>query len=179
MQPLPRPTPKDKTMADSAATVELAELVARCLALAEGAGTLIREVYETNELETRYKDAQRDPVTVADLRAQRYIQGSLARAYPTLLVIGEEDDAAVASHDDVVLNPNAGEGSQLLSSLVLPPELRTLRTADLVLWLDPLDATRSFVRPQLPSVFSSNFSDFRLSWVYLGRWIAGLPTSPP
>ena len=86
---------------------------------------------------------------------------------------------AVSSHDDVVLNPNAGEGSQLLSSLVLPPELRTLRTADLVLWLDPLDATRSFVRPQLPSVFSSNFSDFRLSWVYLGRWIAGLPTSPP
>lgn len=125
------------------ATVELSELVSYCLALAEGAGALIREVYHSPDahghgtVQTKEDDS---PVTVADLRAQRFIMGSLAARYPSLLVIGEEDDAVVAQRDEVVLLDPAVDAP----AVELPQE-STVRLADLVLWLDPLDGTRSFV----------------------------------
>ena len=89
----------------SSSRVELAALIARCVALAEGAGALIREVYhQSGAVAVTYKGGgSSDPVTTADWRAQRHIAGSLALAYPGLLVIGEEDEEAVAAQDDVPL----------------------------------------------------------------------------
>lgn len=79
-------------------------------------------------------------MTVADLRAQRFIQGSLAAAYSELTVIGEEADEQVAEQREVVLyDPVLGPPPPAVD---LPHE-HTLRLADLVLWLDPLDGTYS------------------------------------
>ena len=99
----------------SSSRVELAALIARCVALAEGAGALIHEVYhQSGAVAVTYKGGgSSDPVTTADWRAQRHIAGSLALAYPGLLVIGEEDEEAVAAQDDVPLDPGAGLGAVL------------------------------------------------------------------
>eukprot|EP01043_Picozoa_sp_COSAG02_P037914 COSAG02_NODE_2883_length_7817_cov_7.827805_4_plen_263_part_00 len=80
-------------------------------------------------------------MTVADLRAQRFIQQSLAIAHPELTVIGEEEDEAVAQQCDVALY----DPQQSPPPAVDLPQDRSLRLADLLLWLDPLDGTRSFV----------------------------------
>lgn len=121
-----------------ATTVELSELVSHCLALTDGAAALIREVYYSTDAPSVQAKADASPVTVADLNAQRYIQGSLAAIYPELLVIGEEDDVAVAQQREVALSDLAPPALHL-------PQGRTVRLEDLVLWLDPLDGTRSFV----------------------------------
>ena len=87
-----------------AETVDLGELIGRVVSLCEGAADLIREAYRGGgDLQTRFKDGVSDPVTIADLRAQRYVHGSLEAAYPALTLIGEEDDATVAHLTDVAL----------------------------------------------------------------------------
>lgn len=123
------------------ATVELSELVSYCLAIADGTSALIREVYDSPDANgTLQTKDDHSPVTAADLKAQRFIEVSLAAAYPELLVIGEEDEVATAKYHEAAL-----DGPTLAPPAVYLPQERTVRLADLVLWVDPLDGTRSFV----------------------------------
>ena len=157
----------------SSSRVELAALIARCVALAEGAGALIREVYhQSGAVAVTYKGGgSSDPVTTADWRAQRHIAGSLALAYPGLLVIGEEDEEAVAAQDDVPLDPGAGLGA-VLPEHQLPAELQSLELSGLVIWLDPLDGTRSFVERRPADVTTM------IGIAYRGAPLAGVVSFP-
>ena len=151
-----------------AEAVDLGELIGRVVSLCEGAADLIREAYRGGgDLQTRFKDGVSDPVTIADLRAQRYVHGSLEAAYPALTLIGEEDDATVAHLTDVALAD--GSDSQ---PVPVPAHLRSVALADLVVWVDPLDGTRSFVERRPADVTTM------VGIAHRGSPLAGIITFP-
>ena len=73
----------------------LMKVVASSVVIANRAGGVIRRIMQSGELATVNKAGtgeQFDPQTQADRSAQDMIVGSLAKQYPTLKVIGEEDE---------------------------------------------------------------------------------------
>jgi 3'(2'), 5'-bisphosphate nucleotidase len=95
--------------------MEYRAIVATCRSLALEAGAAIMEIHRGAELSVRSK-ADASPVTEADERADALIREGLARAFPEIPAVTEED---AASH-----------GLQ----------------ADAFFLVDPLDGTREFVR---------------------------------
>eukprot|EP00743_Colponemidia_sp_Colp-15_P010277 GILK01011302.1.p1 GENE.GILK01011302.1~~GILK01011302.1.p1 ORF type:complete len:298 (+),score=19.76 GILK01011302.1:61-954(+) len=117
--------------------VALSSLVSASIDLAERAGRLIREVVASGNLQTVDKGVD-DPQTIADIRSQRLIVSSMIKAWPGLQVIGEEE-----LHGDVAqyaVDPKM----DLVRNHQFPPHLEALSTADIVTWVDPLDATKEF-----------------------------------
>lgn len=123
--------------------VEAAEVLAVCIALAFRAGEIIRAVSASGELHTTMKGVN-DPCTLADLTAQKLIVSTLARHFPGLVVIGEEEvegDESTAATD---IDPAATSALLGVS--------RRLRLDNTVVWVDPLDGTIAFVRGDLAGV---------------------------
>jgi 3'(2'), 5'-bisphosphate nucleotidase len=70
--------------------IKASELISVCIQLAQTAGDLARNTYETGTLNTEMK-GENDPVTQADKDSQILIEATLYKLYPNLKVIGEED----------------------------------------------------------------------------------------
>ena len=68
----------------------LLRLISSSVAIANGAGRIIREVMNKGELGIIEKGVN-DPQTEADRRAQHCIISNLSRQFPSLKIIGEED----------------------------------------------------------------------------------------
>ena len=125
--------------------IQVADLLAVCLAVAFKAGETIRRVQATGQLQVTLKGVD-DPCTLADLSAQRLILATLSRYFPTLTIIGEETTPP---------DPSAALDLPLSS---LASDLRgvvgggTLNTDEVVVWVDPLDGTNAFVKGELDCV---------------------------
>ena len=140
-----------------AADLELLDLLAHCRAATDAAAELIRAGYSMASPSAANLKADGDPVTDVDLAAQRLIVTVLRRAYPTLAVIGEEDEDDLSGAG---LAPGAVAAARAALVAELPGWLPTpsagaataaaaagqrLAVHELVVWVDPLDGTRAFL----------------------------------
>lgn len=124
------------------ATVGLRDVVAACIVAAEVAGDEIRRLRTSTEWEVEWK-APGSPVTSADTAAEALILGVLRdRLGGGLTIIGEEGEQARSpAPEQLPGEPDLGE----LPDAELPRDRLTF-------YVDPLDATGSFVRGRLHRV---------------------------
>lgn len=122
-----------------AARVSAARLLSACVQLAASAGAIVREVQASGALDTRYKGHE-DPVTEADLRAQRLIEGTLRWAFPAISVRGEEN--IVCAEADVCKEVDW----ELVPESLFSEETRELQAEEVTVWVDPLDGTINFTK---------------------------------
>lgn len=126
--------------------VNVGHVLSASIALARQAATLIRQVRASGDLGTSDKGVD-DPVTRADVGAQRLIISGLRALWPSLAIVGEEDtpDLQPAEHaPDVSLVPSDS----------VPAEWRAVPVSELCVYLDPLDATKEFTLGVLPCVMT-------------------------
>jgi len=81
--------------------INVAEFLSVCIFLSEECGKVIRTVHESGVLQTEAKGVE-NPVTVADFRVQKTIVSCLHQLYPSLRVVGEEDDEKIAHFESAV-----------------------------------------------------------------------------
>jgi len=150
---------------------DLCELLSACIDAAERAADVILAVQRGGNLGTKFK-VEQDPVTIADVEAQKVIEATLGVGFQGLTVIGEE---TLLQEELKILRkstspPDKSLVAKLVKNKVLP--LRSLCKKDVVVWVDPLDGTKCFV-------------DGRYEWVttlvgiaYKGTPIAGVVNYP-
>jgi 3'(2'), 5'-bisphosphate nucleotidase len=116
--------------------VNVGVLLSASLSLARQAGRIIRSVSQSGDLGTLQKGID-DPVTRADVAAQRLIVGGLWSVFPGLALVGEEDTPdVVASAEQPRLD--------LIDLESVPRDLRAVPLEELCVYIDPLDATKEF-----------------------------------
>lgn len=105
-----------------------------------------------------YKEANdaRSALTVADTSAQRVIVSSILGKYPSLNLVGEEDESVEVDkeyerelRDDLLANYEWTTSSGGAVGEAPPTELDM---SELVVYVDPLDGTREFVEGRLDNV---------------------------
>lgn len=134
--------------------VPLNALLSTCVDAARLGCREIRAVQanrESNGLDVMSKPGEEFRYTVlteADLAAQQAIVSALRAAWPGLLVVGEEDDAAAAEKGV------PGEEPPVLSKDLCADAAceRAVPMADIAVFVDPLDGTREFVEGRLGNV---------------------------
>lgn len=138
-------------------TLNINEFFSVATQLAFQAAAIIRDVGESKQFHKQMKDVD-DPLTVADLKAQTTIITGLKHFWyhhtplihfrPHLRIIGEEDTdfQGDLAFDFNALNPNLLKTDLTNSLNALPIN------DDLVVWVDPLDGTLSFVNGELDAV---------------------------
>ncbi|GKT34898.1 Inositol monophosphatase-like protein [Aduncisulcus paluster] len=136
-------------------TFDLVKLLKYLIPIILNAGDMIKIVAESGKLDTKTKGDD-SPVTIADKTAQYIIASNIRKEYPDIHLVGEEGHVT----KDII--PPWLE-KKLVSSLVpftpdggsefLVPTPYTdlslgdgLKESDLVMFIDPLDATQAFVR---------------------------------
>ncbi|CAG0887977.1 unnamed protein product [Cyprideis torosa] len=129
----------------------LVRILGSAISCAKHAGSLIRAVHSSGVLGTIDKGID-DPQTEADRQSHACIVNSLKKKFPEVLVIGEEDESEAVSEklfDTFVETEEIPES--LLDSNALPESITSVRGAseEIVIWVDPLDATREFIMPGL------------------------------
>ncbi len=103
------------------------------------------------------KGEARSAMTVADTAAQKIIVSSLLKSFPSLRIIGEEDDSVERDDEmescSVVLNLDLELDFQtVFQNSKLPVVPDELDLDDIVVYVDPLDGTREFVEGRLDNV---------------------------
>mmetsp|Transcript_11216 Transcript_11216/g.22066 ORF Transcript_11216/g.22066 Transcript_11216/m.22066 type:complete len:304 (+) Transcript_11216:759-1670(+) len=130
--------------------IRTSELFSAILLLNQKAIQTIKAVDATGHLNTVNKGTKEklDPCTDADLRAQQIIVSNLQFYFPELPIVGEErveaDPSAIIP--DLDLN--------LVQPSVIPAGLCELNVDELIVWIDPLDATLEYVQRNLEVVTS-------------------------
>ena len=118
----------------------VSQVVEAMVASARAAGEAIRREREGGDLGVRWKDPG-SPVTSADVAAERTVRGVLReRLGAALRIVGEESVSAI--HETACPVEVLPDG--------LPDE--TWSADSLIIWVDPLDATGSFLRGRLDRV---------------------------
>ena len=107
---------------------------------------VMKSVLQSKNLSTQYKGDVKEPFTEADVKIQTFIFSGLKYHFPTLNVQGEEDevyegkfDVDPATFKKDVIDVKLFEGK-------IPEEFDT---NDAVVWVDPIDATASFISGDL------------------------------
>jgi 3'(2'), 5'-bisphosphate nucleotidase len=151
-------------------TVDLVRLVSSCIDVAGRAGTLIQQVFVSNEWENTTIDKTTlpqdipgpgymlDPRTVADLKSQNLIIGCLNHSFPHIKLIGEEDEEECKKFEvqregkarDVYFTSDLGKLTRF--EHMFPKRMRALPADELLIWIDPLDGTGEFIRRKFDSV---------------------------
>jgi len=154
------------------AKCDLCELLSACVDAAERAGKVIVKVQKEGNLGIKYK-IEDDPVTIADIEAQKVIEATLGVGFEGLPVIGEE--VLQQNELETLRRSTSPPDKSLVSKFLMKDQvlpLRTLHTKDIVVWVDPLDGTKCFV-------------DGKYEWVttlvgiaYKGTPIAGVISYP-
>ncbi|XP_059488072.1 3'(2'),5'-bisphosphate nucleotidase 1 [Neocloeon triangulifer] len=124
-------------------------IVASSVSAANQAGKIIRDVMSKGELGIVDKGVN-DLQTEADRTAQRCIVSSLSKQFPSIKIIGEEDQGGqecplppewlVTDSDPGVLN------------LQCPKDLQNVKEEEVVVWVDPLDGTSEYTQGLLDHV---------------------------
>ncbi|XP_076052666.1 3'(2'),5'-bisphosphate nucleotidase 1 isoform X1 [Oratosquilla oratoria] len=120
----------------------LNRLIASSVAIANQAGKIIRDVMKKGELGIVEKEHANDLQTEADRAAQQCIIGSLAKQFPKIKIIGEEEDEPERESCGWTLDVNN------LPSVAMscPPHLLALKEEEVVVWVDPLDGTSEYTQ---------------------------------
>ena len=99
------------------------------------------------------KGEARSAMTVADTAAQKIIVSSLLKSFPSLCIIGEEDESVerngARGSVDLNLHLNLDFATADFQDSMVPDELDL---DDIVVYVDPLDGTREFVEGRLDNV---------------------------
>ncbi|XP_053737959.1 3'(2'),5'-bisphosphate nucleotidase 1 isoform X1 [Synchiropus splendidus] len=115
-------------------------LVASAFSVAERAGEIVRKVLHSGELGIVEKTGANDLQTLADRLAQQSICASLARRFPKVTIIGEEDLPSEEVSEDLI---ESGQSEEILQK-TCPVELSGITEEELVVWVDPLDGTKEY-----------------------------------
>nr|KAF6395037.1 3'(2'), 5'-bisphosphate nucleotidase 1 [Rousettus aegyptiacus] len=146
----------------------LMRLVASAYAIAQKAGTIVRGVIAEGDLGIVEKTCPTDLQTKADRLAQMSICSSLARKFPKLTIIGEEDLPFEEVDQELIED---GQWEEILKQ-PCPSQYSTIKEEDLVVWVDPLDGTKEYTEGLLDNV------TVLIGIAYEGRAIAGVINQP-
>lgn len=142
-----------------------------CVEVSQEAGKAISNVYSagnwvssiTEKLEPCSNDLMTpslimDPRTIADLRSQNIITSCLRYHFPSVQLVGEEDEKECEEFSkkdtDYQMRPVELYSDHFLSSheVGFPKYSRSIDSNDLIIWIDPLDGTGEFIRKRFDSV---------------------------
>ncbi|XP_065257157.1 3'(2'),5'-bisphosphate nucleotidase 1 isoform X2 [Emys orbicularis] len=151
----------------SSSTV-LMRLMASAYSVAHRAGTIVRNVMAGGDLGIVEKCGPNDLQTKADRLVQMSICSSLARKFPRVTIIGEED---LPSHDVDEELIEDGQCEEILKK-AFPPQYSSIKEEELVVWVDPLDGTKEYTEGLLDHV------TVLIGIAYEGKAIAGVINQP-
>ncbi|XP_068433129.1 3'(2'),5'-bisphosphate nucleotidase 1 isoform X1 [Clinocottus analis] len=171
-------------------------LVASAFTAAEKAGTIVRKVLHSGQLDIVEKTGANDLQTLADRLAQQSICASLSRCFPKITIIGEEELPDEEIKEDLI---ESGHSEEILQK-TCPEEYSRLKEEELVVWVDPLDGTKEYTEAsrclhhqteaQIPNKWSDTSQPYSTAlWLldnvtvligiaYGGRAIAGVINQP-
>lgn len=109
-------------------------------------GDVMREVLSSGSLTTQFKGDVKEPFTEADVKIQTFIISGLKHHFPALNVQGEED---VVYEGKFEVDPASFSKSSISIGLFDGKVSEEFDTADSVVWVDPIDGTKSFISGQL------------------------------
>uniref|UniRef100_A0A8C2RA41 3'(2'),5'-bisphosphate nucleotidase 1 n=1 Tax=Capra hircus TaxID=9925 RepID=A0A8C2RA41_CAPHI len=128
----------------------LMRLVASAYSIAQKAGTIVRRVIAEGDL------------------VQVSICSSLARKFPKLTIIGEEDLPPEDVDQELIED---GQWEEILKQ-PCPSQYSGIKEEDLVVWVDPLDGTKEYTEGLLDNV------TVLIGIAYEGKAIAGVINQP-
>ncbi|KAM8945336.1 3'(2'),5'-bisphosphate nucleotidase 1 [Pelodytes ibericus] len=155
------------TMSSAPSNV-LLRLVASAHSVAEKAGNIVRNIMSGGDLGIVEKTGANDLQTAADRLVQHSICWSLARQFPQLTLIGEED-LPVEEVDEKLIE--TGQSQDILK-YTCPPQYSNIKEEELVVWVDPLDGTKEYTEGLLDHV------TVLIGIAYQGKAIAGVINQP-
>ncbi|XP_008586033.1 PREDICTED: 3'(2'),5'-bisphosphate nucleotidase 1 isoform X1 [Galeopterus variegatus] len=146
----------------------LMRLVASAYSVAQKAGMIVRRVIADGDLGVVEKTCATDLQTKADRLVQMSICSSLARKFPKLTIIGEEDLPSEEVDHELI---EEGQWEEILKQ-PCPSQYSTIKEEDLVVWVDPLDGTKEYTEGLLDNV------TVLIGIAYEGKAIAGIINQP-
>lgn len=152
----------------SSTTNVLTRVVASAHSIAEKAGTIVRNVMSGGDLGIVEKTGANDLQTAADRLVQQSICSSLARKFPQLTIIGEEDLPPTDTEESLI---ETGEFAEILKT-TFPAQYSSIKEEELVVWVDPLDGTKEYTEGLLDHV------TVLIGIAYEGKAIAGVINQP-
>ncbi|CAH2254131.1 3 (2),5 -bisphosphate nucleotidase 1 [Pelobates cultripes] len=152
----------------SSASNVLMRLVATSYAVAEKAATITRNVMSSGDLGIVEKTGANDLQTAADRLVQKSICASLARKFPQITLIGEEDLPLEEVDEELF---ETGYSEEILKH-TCPNQYSNIKEEDLVVWVDPLDGTKEYTEGLLDHV------TILIGIAYEGKAIAGVINQP-
>ncbi|KYR03061.1 bisphosphate nucleotidase [Tieghemostelium lacteum] len=115
----------------------LLEIVSSCIDLAEQSGKIIRDIFNSGTLDIKMK-GEDDPMTVADLKSQQHIIAGLRNHWPDIKIVGEEDCEVPPTQTF----PDRTKLQKYSDSA--PKDYLNMNKEDVIVFIDPLDATKEF-----------------------------------
>ncbi|MBN3291967.1 BPNT1 nucleotidase, partial [Polypterus senegalus] len=152
----------------SSSPAVLMRLMASAFSVAEKAGDVVRSVLKAGDLDVVAKTGANDLQTKADRLAQQSICASLARKFPRITIIGEEDLPSQEVEEELIESRHSEE----VLAQPCPPEYSSAREEELVVWVDPLDGTKEYTEGLLDHV------TVLIGVAYEGRAIGGVINQP-
>nr|XP_048295459.1 3'(2'),5'-bisphosphate nucleotidase 1 isoform X2 [Myodes glareolus] len=146
----------------------LMRLVASAYSIAQKAGSIVRCVIAEGDLGIVQKTSATDLQTKADRLVQMSICSSLARKFPKLTIIGEEDLPPGDVDQELIED---GQWEEILKQ-PCPSQYSAIKEEDLVVWVDPLDGTKEYTEGLLDNV------TVLIGIAYEGKAIAGIINQP-
>uniref|UniRef100_H0XGL8 3'(2'),5'-bisphosphate nucleotidase 1 n=1 Tax=Otolemur garnettii TaxID=30611 RepID=H0XGL8_OTOGA len=147
----------------------LMRLVASAYSIAQKAGMIVRRVIAEGDLDIVEKTCATDLQTKADRLVQMSICSSLARKFPKLTIIGEEDLPSEEVDQELIED---GQWEEILKQ-PCPTQYSTIKEEDLVVWVDPLDGTKEYTEGCLLDNVT-----VLIGIAYEGKAIAGIINQP-
>eukprot|EP00475_Leptophrys_vorax_P014905 TRINITY_DN21169_c0_g1_i2.p1 TRINITY_DN21169_c0_g1~~TRINITY_DN21169_c0_g1_i2.p1 ORF type:complete len:285 (-),score=73.88 TRINITY_DN21169_c0_g1_i2:42-863(-) len=147
----------------SSSSTDLFELLSASVHVAKEAAKVVSGVFESGEFHAKDKaspttqhteskaaalSSLEDPQTIADLRAQNLIVGSLRSVFPNVKLVGEEGDLEIDQSNTIQPDLTYLRDHESKFS----DDLRRIPTEELCLWVDPLDGTKEFVSGHVEAV---------------------------
>jgi len=125
-------------------SLNISKFLSVAMAASRRTGELINQTARSKQLGIEFKVGD-DPVTIADFKAQSCVMQTLAQVFPTLRTIGEEVEESeipvLLNFDPLSIQPLDIEEF----NIELPIE-------ECLVFVDPLDATKSFTKGKLDNV---------------------------
>ncbi|RWS26951.1 hypothetical protein B4U80_11461 [Leptotrombidium deliense] len=128
--------------------INLKHLLLAIIKVAEKGGHQVFKVRNSNDLKEKSKGETKEgvnvPLTRADIRSHQIMVNSLSLNFPGLKIVSEENHEE-QDEDLGVITPIKIEGDKQLfdDDIIHLPETK-VPIDDLVVWIDPLDATKEF-----------------------------------
>ncbi|KRW99652.1 hypothetical protein PPERSA_03453 [Pseudocohnilembus persalinus] len=135
-------------MQTSIKQVKISQIISCCIQLALESSRIINSIQQTDSKNIQMKGVD-DPMTVADVKAQTLIIKALRKFWPSIQIVGEED---IEYEGDLGFDVNKINLNLVQESFFNQKQDTTLNLDDIIVWVDPLDGTLSYVNNELDSV---------------------------